>query len=259
MPNLNIVAIGGGSLESNTELLNHGLEMTGKQTRPRVLFVPSSRTRQETYDRSLKKVRDHFDGRLGVALDVLHDFNSMPSEDEVDDKLGRADMLYMPGGNPEHMMSLLRTHGYDHKIKERVMGGLVMTGISAGAIAPFSWGWSDIQRHGVIESEAWSYIPVSALNLLPAAITPHAEQRGYNAASRLGTFENTYFSDSNPCPTTFAFGVDSYAAVVVHDDTIVAKASQPGAVVTRFDLTRQLAEPLLVGDHMKLDELSVAA
>lgn len=256
MTSPNIVAIGGGGVRPSAELLGYGVELAGAESQPKVLYVPTAKINEAKHVKSTQLVRAVFEDGWGLPFDVLHEFGTMPSKDEVEHKLGEADMLYISGGDARYMMDVWRQHGVDQQLRQRILGGLVVTGISAGAIAPFTWGLSDTEHYRVADGQPWSYRPVEALGIVPAAMTPHFDTFGYRDTPRAQAFTETLESGSGPIPRRYGFGIDDKAAILIHDDILEIKTRDPMATVMRFDTATGSIDTMRHDDTMVVADLS---
>lgn len=98
----------------------------------------------------------------------------MPKRDELEDVFEWANIVYIPGGDTLQMMETWKEYGIDRLLARRAFEDMVISGISAGAVAPFVWGHSDSSSYRISNpDEPWDYIPVAGLGIINAAITPH--------------------------------------------------------------------------------------
>ena len=86
------------------------------------------------------------------------------------DKLGRADILYVGGGNTLRLMTLLRRAGAVPLLDAAQDRGSVLCGVSAGAICWCRYGNSDSRK---FTSGSDQLIKVSGLGYLPVQFCPH--------------------------------------------------------------------------------------
>ena len=205
-----------------------GLEMTGKEEQKNILIIPTAKRKIETYESAVSGAQEALAKRLGQKVTVLHKFEDMPSEAELKDKIEAADMIYVPGGDSDHMMETWRRHKIDKMLGKRALDGMIWTGTSAGAIAPMTWGHSDSLSYRTEENEPWDYIRVDGLGLMPYAITPH-----YNAAPnnirRDSKFHEMFTQEYDPAIT--GFGIDDGAAMVISGNEMNAITMKPEAGV----------------------------
>ena len=105
---MNALLIGGGILDAKgSDLLGHGLDMTGIEGTPRVLHIPSAKATPESHGAYAERMRVAY-RELGIPdsnYQMLHDYlfrppfydlhmheNVMPSTSELDEKIGEAEL-----------------------------------------------------------------------------------------------------------------------------------------------------------------------
>ena len=163
-----IVAIGGGEMKlgETTDIDREIIRLTGK-THPRLLFLPTASNDAVTYYDSVIK---HFGQELGCQTDVLYLIYDRPSLKEIEKKILGADAVYVGGGNTEKMMRVWRNTGTADVLKRAYQRGIVLSGLSAGAICWFRWGNSDSR---IIAGTSEDLIRVSGLGFVNALFCPH--------------------------------------------------------------------------------------
>jgi peptidase E len=154
----------------------------------------------------------------------------MPPPSELSEKIGEADIVYVTGGDTNRMMRLWRQHKIDTMLGQKALSGqLVITGISAGAIAPMTWGHSDSLSFRIGENETWDYIRTNGLGLLPYAITPHYNtspiRPGLPDTPRAELFAQMFAREYNP--DISGFGIDNFVAVVTNDGSVQSLSTRP--------------------------------
>ncbi len=167
-----IVAIGGGDIRTRGTLLidREIIRLTGKQ-HPRLLFIPTASGDSEKYCRH---VEEYFGGYLKCSVDLLL-LTQLPSWSKIEDKILGTDAVYVGGGNTLAMMREWRRCGVDRLLRIAYKSGVVMSGISAGAICWFQSGHSD--SLSFTHPDGWKYINVRGLGLLPGIHCPHYNSR----------------------------------------------------------------------------------
>lgn len=156
-----IVALGGGgfSMEpENPALDQYILQQTGK-ARPRVCFFPHAT------DDAVRYVRNFYEAftRLDVRPTALSLFN--PPTADLESFLLEQDVIYVGGGNTKSMLALWREWGLDEILREAWTKGVVLAGISAGAICWF--------EQGLTDSIPGPYTALNGLGFLPGSCSPH--------------------------------------------------------------------------------------
>jgi dipeptidase E len=143
--NKTIIAIGGGEIGrpgcrvETLKIDKKIIEAAGKKF-PRVLFVPTASSDADGYIKVFKK---HFGERLKCKVDVLTIYKNKYTKKELEEKILKTDIIYVGGGNTLKMMKKWRSLGVDKLMKKAHNKGVVMAGLSAGAICWFEDGSSD--------------------------------------------------------------------------------------------------------------------
>ena len=155
-----IVAIGGGGFTCEKDRLaidHYLLELTNKE-RPHVLFLPQASAEAKDYvEAYLTAYR-----QLGADADWLSLYGSV--EHGWEERILKADLVYVGGGNTRSMLALWREWGVDQLLRQAAEQGSVLAGVSAGAICWFEQGITDSVRPlGVLD----------CLGFLPGSCCPH--------------------------------------------------------------------------------------
>lgn len=161
-----IVAIGGGRVSELGSINKEIIRLTGR-SRPFALYIPTaSKDALEGWEGFRRTYT-----RLGCRTDVLFCIRETPSRQMVRDTIGRADIIYVGGGNTLMMMRRWAFFGVDRELRRARERGAVLCGASAGAICWFDSGHSDSMRgYG---HDPWEYIRVSGLGFVPGMLCPH--------------------------------------------------------------------------------------
>jgi dipeptidase E len=175
-----IVAIGGGEIRTRgTADIDREIIRLSNKEHPRVLFVPTASSDSERY---WKHFSDYYGKFLKCKADVLLLVNEPPSAQQIERKILSADIVYVGGGNTLFMMRLWRRLGVDRILKAAYEDGIVLTGISAGAICWFDSGHSDSMSF--YDPRNWKYINVHGLGLINGVHCPHYNSRTRGVARR---------------------------------------------------------------------------
>ena len=163
-------AIGGGTFEDTDELVRKIVEMTGKPV-PNILFIGTaakdSTNPQTSCKKSFKRVCP------GTVMRKLALVRSSYTEEEMDELLRWADIIYVCGGNTEYMLEVWEKFGLDRKLKKIFEeDSAVLSGMSAGAICWFTDGYTDSDRYK--DEEGWNFRLIRpATGVYPALFCPH--------------------------------------------------------------------------------------
>jgi len=175
-----IVAIGGGSIRKReTEPLDREIVRLTGRPRPRALFIPTASSDSDAYCGHFEQA---YRERLGCSTDVLRLLGPTPDPVAVADRINRADIVYVGGGNTLKMMRRWRRLGVDELLREAWSRGAVLCGVSAGAICWFEHGHSDSMAY--YDKDHWRYIAVTGMGLVKGIACPHYNGRTYGVPRR---------------------------------------------------------------------------
>lgn len=141
-----------------SRLDRHILELAGK-SHPRVCFLPQAGGESAEY---VVKFYAAFN-RLGARPSHLSLFR-LPTADLASFLLEQ-DVLYVSGGNTRSMVALWREWGLDVILRRAWEEGVLLTGLSAGAICWF--------EQGITDSVPGELNPLDCLGLLTGSCCPH--------------------------------------------------------------------------------------
>jgi peptidase E len=100
--------------------------------------------------------------RLGAVPSVLRFFERTP---DLRETLLTQDAIYVGGGNTKSMLAVWREWGLPDVLREAWRRGIVLAGVSAGAICWF--------EKGVTDSWAERLRPLDCMGILPNTCCPH--------------------------------------------------------------------------------------
>jgi len=105
-----IIAIGGGEIGrpgypvETTSIDEEIIRLSGKD-KPKLLFIPTATNDSETYINAIQK---QFGKRFGCTIDILRLVTEKYRYWELQIKVGKADIIYIGGGNSLRMMKRWR-------------------------------------------------------------------------------------------------------------------------------------------------------
>jgi peptidase E len=177
-------------MEPDNPLLdNFVLGLTGKP-RPKVCFVPTASGDSESYT---EKFYAAFPAERAEAS---HLSLFKRTEPDLRAFVLAQDVVYVGGGSTVNLLAVWRAHGLDSVLREAWDAGVVLCGVSAGALCWFAGGSTD------------SFGPLAplqdGLGFLPGSLCPHYD----GEAERWPTFRQ-FVEDGLPS----GYGVDDSAAV----------------------------------------------
>ena len=156
-----IIALGGGGFSMTPEnlALDRYILDQSRAARPKVCFLGQASA--ESVDYALKFYRAFT--RLGAEPAELRLYQDTPRD--IRAQLLLQDVIYVGGGNTLNMIALWRAWDIPAILREALEQGIVLAGISAGAICWFERGLSDSRPGG--------FSAVEALGFLPGSFSPH--------------------------------------------------------------------------------------
>ncbi len=143
-----IVAIGGGeigrekvladgtikhypieTLSIDTEIIR----LSGKRN-PKLLLIHTASKEAVSYEIAVK---NYYGEKLGCDVSVLSILAGKLSQKEINNKILSSDIIYVGGGDTHFMLSEWKKYGVDIALKKAYENGIVLSGLSAGAICWF--------------------------------------------------------------------------------------------------------------------------
>ena len=157
-----IVPMGGGgfSMEPRNPRLDKWLLSLARRSRPRVLFIPTASGDAEDYVRRFYRAF----ARYACRPTHLPLFNRTTGD--LRKQVASQDLIYVGGGNTANLLAIWKTHGLDRALREAWHEGVVLCGVSAGAICWFEGGVTDSFGRALQPLEG-------GLALLPGSFCPH--------------------------------------------------------------------------------------
>ena len=211
-----IVAIGGGELRERTTLkIDEYLATLAKDRagdkRANALFIPTASHDFMPYYNTFHKVYTGiFDIKTDVALTVFKEVDL----EKLKAKFEKADLIYVGGGDTVFMMQSWEKSGVLPLLKEAYQRGVVLAGLSAGAICWFS----DIYTDSLKTEDGMEDAMFKGLGWIDGVVSPH-----YNTRAR-------QFDDIVKEQFFKAYGIEDNAALLIEDEQIVGTLSSGGNV-----------------------------
>ncbi len=171
------VAIGGVTPPLTLDLIDEEIIRLTNKKHPKVLYVPTAGGDSVKYCELYKSI---YEGKFGCEFDVLFLINETPSEGEIREKVFSSDIIYIGGGSPARLMEYFRRFNLDNILKEASQRGIVLAGISAGALC-FGKHYFEVDNTEEFITEGFSdYIKVDCLGFYEIIICPHYNLAGYS-------------------------------------------------------------------------------
>ena len=187
-----IIAIGGGELRERTTLkideyiVSLAKERAGER-RANALFIPTASHDFMPYYNTFHKT---YTGELGLKTDcALTVFKEIDYE-KLKGKFEKADMIYVGGGDTVFMLEHWKKTGLDKLILDAYERGVIIAGLSAGAICWFEKMFTD---SFIISGDSAEYKIHPALGILKGGACPHYNDRktdfeNYQSGEKVGNW-----------------------------------------------------------------------
>jgi len=210
-----IVAIGGGELRERTTLkIDEYIATLAKkragERRANALFIPTASHDFMPYYNTFHKVYTGvFDIKTDVALSVFKEVDL----EKMRGKFEKADVIYVGGGDTVFMLEEWKKSGLLPLIQDAYERGVIIAGLSAGAICWFSDIYTD-STSALDDGE--TYAMFRGLGWLDGVISPH-----YNA--RMLDFDKIVCYNYDR-----AYGLEDNCAIVIEDGEVVGSVTSGG-------------------------------
>lgn len=167
-----IIAIGGGELKNRETLkIDEYIATEAKKVagarRANGLFIPTASHDCMPYYNTFHKV---YTGLYDIKTDVALTVNREIDLDKMRAKFEKADFIYVGGGNTVFMLEHWKKTGILPLIEEAYQRGVLLCGLSAGAICWFETMYTD----SAVEGE---YSVHAGLGWIKGKISPHYNER----------------------------------------------------------------------------------
>ncbi|MBQ7770420.1 MAG: peptidase E [Clostridia bacterium] len=210
-----IIAIGGGELRERTTMkIDEYIATLAKEhageNRANALFIPTASHDYMPYYNTFHKV---YTGTFNIKTDVALTVFKEPDMEKMRAKFEKADMIYVGGGDTVFMIEHWKQSGLLPLIQDAYERGVVIAGLSAGAICWFSDIYTD---SAAALGEGDKYAMFQGLNWINGKISPH-----YGA--RMLDFDKIVCYNLG-C----AYGIEDDAALVIENGEIVGSVSSGG-------------------------------
>ncbi|GAE36447.1 peptidase E [Halalkalibacter akibai] len=174
----NILTISGGgfSEEDNAYIDEYLLKIARKQEPLKIAFIATASSDAQSY---IDKFYEAFKTELPSHI-TMRDFE-LPNIQEVVNAL---DIVYVGGGNTQYMLEIWQKTGFDNVLRNAYQKGVILAGISAGAMCWFETCYS--------EKNEEEYEEFKGLDMLKGSLCPH-----YNDTERRIAFNSWATTQKN--------------------------------------------------------------
>ncbi|MBO7214424.1 MAG: Type 1 glutamine amidotransferase-like domain-containing protein [Clostridia bacterium] len=171
-----IIAIGGGDMKEKTTIkideyiANLAKEHAGDKRAYGLYIGTASHDFMPAFNTFRKTYTSVFD----IKADCLLLENVETSDERIDEKISKADFIYVGGGDTLYMLKKWKERNLIDKLVSAYERGVILTGRSAGAICWFETMYTDSE---IMNGESEEYKLYSGLGVLKGACSPHFNLR----------------------------------------------------------------------------------
>jgi len=155
-----IIAIGGGGF---THQLDESLDQfvidQSKKPKNKIGFLATASKDDEN------KINLFYKRYQNTKSELSH-FNLTSATDGFCEWILNKDIIYIGGGNTVFMLNIWKKNKLENIFKDAYEKGIILSGVSAGAVCWFDWILSDSAGPG--------YNPIRGINLISGSCTPHS-------------------------------------------------------------------------------------
>jgi len=231
-----LLALGGGgfTMEPNNPLLDDYVLSLTRAKEPRILFLP---TASGDTTAQINAFHARFADRLCVP-EHLSLFRLGDLKRPLEEIVLEQDIVYVGGGSMRNLLAIWRAHGLDRLLEQAWRAGVVLAGLSAGAMCWFQGG---------ITCSSGPPAPMAGLGLLEGSLTVHAD----GEPERLPVWLTSVRDGTLPG----GWAVDDGVGLLFRGQRLErVVSSRPGAGAQRVDqvageLVRHRLTPELLGEH----------
>jgi len=231
-----LLALGGGgfTMEPTNPLLDDYVLSLSPAAEPRILFLP---TASGDTTAQIHAFHTRFRDRLCVP-EHLSLFRLGESRRQLQEIVLEQDIVYVGGGSMRNLLAIWRAHELDRLLEQAWRTGVVLAGLSAGAMCWFQGG---------ITTSSGPPAPMAGLGLLEGSLTVHAD----GEPERLPVFLSSVRDGALPG----GWAVDDGVGLLFRGQRLErVVSSRPGAGAQRVDqvageLVRHRLTPELLGEH----------
>lgn len=228
-----IVSIGGGSIrELETFVIDKYIVDLANKECPRALFIPTASGDAQTYIDVFNNV---YGEKLRCITDTLLLTNSNLSEKEIKDKILSADIIYVGGGDTSKMLNIWHKCKVDKYLKMAYEKGIILSGMSAGSICWYKYGYSKNDTNNDGSSD---YKCIEALGLINAIHCPHydeEERKGFDLI--IDKFNEIGIALENNC--SIVFKDDSFSIISSNENASAYKLFCTNNKIQKYKLTNK--------------------
>jgi len=223
---------GGFTMEPTNPLLDDYVLSLSLAREPRILFLP---TASGDTTAQINAFYARYGGRQCVPAHVSL-FRLGELDRPLEEIVLRQDIVYVSGGSMRNLLAIWKAHGLDELLTRAWQSGIVLAGLSAGAMCWFEGG---------ITCSSGAPEAIDGLGLLKGSLTVHAD----GEPERLPVWLTSIREGSLPG----GWAADDGVGLLFREEELErVVSSRPGAAAQRVDalageLVRHRLEPDLLG------------
>ena len=199
-----IIAIGGGGFGRNPGIgiIEKYILEQSKKEMPNICFIPTATGDDESYKVSYYATFS----KLNCNPTHLDFFKRTPNLEKI---IMKNDIIFVGGGNTKSMLAVWRDWRLDIILKEAYESGVIMSGVSAGAICWF--------QKGITDSWANKLNIIDCLSFTKGNCCPHYDEE----AERKPSLSNFILNEQiNEC-----FAIEGGCALHIKNDAVFKAVS----------------------------------
>jgi len=192
-----VIAIGGGGFgrtQDSNLIEQFILDQTGKKN-PKICFIPTATGDLDPY------IVNYYSVFLKLDCDPSH-ISFFKRTIDLEEHIFKQDAIFVGGGNTKSMLAVWKEWGLDLILKKAYEKGIVMSGVSAGAICWFEAGLTD--------SWASELKMMECMNFIPGSCAPHYDEEPERRPATKKFLEDQSIS--------FMYGIEGGAALHFIDE-----------------------------------------
>ena len=211
-----IVAIGGGDMREKTtikidEYISNLAKKRAGDKRAYGLYIG---TASHDFMPAFNTFRKTYTSVFDVKADCLLLENVVTSDERIDEKLSKADFIYVSGGDTLYMLKKWKERNLIQKLFDAYDRGVIICGRSAGAICWFEDMYTDSE---ILNGNSEEYKNYKGLGLIKGACCPHYNFR-----------EEDFDKNVQNLNTQLAYGIEDNSALVFINGNLSNSISSGG-------------------------------
>ena len=168
------ILIGGGNttnslLPYETKEIDERIITETNKENPIFLFIGFASDRADSEYDHYKKIFQN----LGCKTEHLKKKNVLHNRNIVEDKISRADIIYIGGGDTLKLLETIKEYDIEPLLKNAYQNGTILVGKSAGAILLSKEGFSDSY---ILRGEKKTHEFINGLGFQDISIIPHYKE-----------------------------------------------------------------------------------